>query len=323
MIYQRSRPKLIPIQKELSTTTIASAASMTSRTVSSLASACLHFSSLEKERAEMLYDVTMELFNRLYYRMYAWDLGLMRSCFLRTFVGRAFTFSEVKFLESMDRYVATELVFKMCLLHHISNDEDALLLANHNVPRLVGLYQSLAFKQGDLNAFFNEFIGYGLMHRHQSAEVEQVVAEIEEMKVGEKDVIYNYDTMYSSPWATHIDFEARHRKITENINGWLRSNEVIANRMSADFDRKSARTFDKIQLILITLAMVFHTEGIDARQLIDGRTVEETQLRYLTMLHRYLKDKYPQKADSKLANAVMMIHEAKEAHDLHKKRLPI
>jgi predicted signal transduction protein with EAL and GGDEF domain len=35
------------------------------------------------------------------------------------------------------------------------------------------------------------------------------------MKVGEKDVIYNYDTMYSSPWATHIDFEARHRKITE------------------------------------------------------------------------------------------------------------
>jgi hypothetical protein len=93
--------------------------------------------------------------------------------------------------------------------------------------------------------------------------------------------------------------------------------------MSADFDRKSATTFDRIQLILITLAMVFHTEGIDTRQLIDGRTVEETQLRYLTMLHRYLKDKYPKKADSKLANAVMMIHEAKEAHDLHKKRLPI
>jgi hypothetical protein len=32
--------------------------------------------------------------------------------------------------------------------------------------------------------------------------------------------------------------------------------------MSADFDRKSARTFDKVQLILITLAMVFHTEGM-------------------------------------------------------------
>ena len=73
----------------------------------------------------------------------------MRSCFLRCFVGRAFSFAEVKFLESMDRYVATELVFKMCLLHHISNDEDALVLANHNVPRLVGLYQSLAFKVRD------------------------------------------------------------------------------------------------------------------------------------------------------------------------------
>ena len=97
----------------------------------------------------------------------------------------------------------------------------------------------------------------------------------------------------------------------QNINGWLRS------------DEKVDRTFDKIQLILITLAMVFHTEGIDVRQLIDRRAVEETQLRYLTMLHRYLKDKYQQKADSKLANAVMMIHDAKEAHDLHKKRLPI
>ena len=60
----------------------------------------------------------------------------------------------------MDRYVATELVFKMCLLHHISNDEDALVLANHNVPRLVGLYQSLAFKVRDhplkkMSPYFN------------------------------------------------------------------------------------------------------------------------------------------------------------------------
>ena len=94
----------------------------------------------------MLYDVTMELFNRLYYRMYAWDLTLMRSCFLRCFLGRSFSFNEVKYLESMDRYVATELVFKMCLLHHINHDKDALVLANHNVPRLVGLYQSLTFK---------------------------------------------------------------------------------------------------------------------------------------------------------------------------------
>ena len=53
------------------------------------------------------------------------------------------------------------------------------------------------------------------MHRHQSTEIELVLSEIEEMKVVEKDVIYNYDTLYSSPWAPHIDFEARHRKITE------------------------------------------------------------------------------------------------------------
>ena len=69
------------------------------------------------------------------------------------------------------------------------------------------------------------------MHRHQSAEIEQVVAEIEEMKVGEKDVIYNYDTMYSSPWATHIDFEARHRKITEVPKILDNFNEILLKNM--------------------------------------------------------------------------------------------
>ena len=69
------------------------------------------------------------------------------------------------------------------------------------------------------------------MHRHQSAEIEQVVAEIEEMKVGEKDVIYNYDTMYSSPWATHIDFEARHRKITEVPKILDNFNELLLKNM--------------------------------------------------------------------------------------------
>ena len=80
---------------------------------------------------------------------------------------------------------------------------------------------------------------------------------------------------------------------------------------------------DKIQLILITLAMVFYTEGITRQLSAEKKYIEETQLKYLTMLHRYLKDKYPNKAETKLANGVMILIDAREAHDLHNKRLPV
>lgn len=78
-----------------------------------------------------------------------------------------------------------------------------------------------------------------------------------------------------------------------------------------------------MQLILITLAMIFHTDGIAQRMSSAKRHIEETQLNYLTMLHRYLKDKNPLKADTKLANGVMILNDAKEAHQIHLKRLPI
>lgn len=69
--------------------------------------------------------------------------------------------------------------------------------------------------------------------------------------------------------------------------------------------------------------MVFHTDGIAGKLSSSKQVVEEIQLNYLTMLHRYLKDKNPQKADTKLASGVMILNDAKEAHDIQKKRLPI
>ena len=104
-----------------------------------------HFGPHEKERADMLYDTTMELFYGYYYKNYASDLRKMRSIFTLGLEGVTFGLDEVKFTESMDRFVAKELVFKMCSMHYIS-DADAHILANHNMPRLVGLYQSLICK---------------------------------------------------------------------------------------------------------------------------------------------------------------------------------
>jgi len=77
--------------------------------------------------------------------------------------------------------------------------------------------------------------------------------------------------------------------------------------------------FDKIQLILITLVMVFCTDGIIAQELSQIKPhIEGMELKYLTMLQRYLKDKYPEKAHSKLATGVMILHDAKEAHEIRK-----
>lgn len=106
----------------------------------------LNFAEAERHRIEMFYSMTMELFNRLSYRMYASDLTTMRSCFMNGFNGKPFTFSEVRFFESVDQFVVTELVFKMFKMHDVKNMEDVRLLAVHNVPRLVGLYQSLVCK---------------------------------------------------------------------------------------------------------------------------------------------------------------------------------
>lgn len=70
--------------------------------------------------------------------------------------------------------------------------------------------------------------------------------------------------------------------------------------------------------------MVFCTEGLIVGQLDDMKLIEETQMKYLTMLHRYLKDKYPNKAHAKLATGMFIIHDAKEAHEIHhNNRLPI
>ena len=68
--------------------------------------------------------------------------------------------------------------------------------------------------------------------------------------------------------------------------------------------------------------MVFYTEGLSQNQHLKDKTiVERNQEKYLTMLHRYLKDKFPRKADSNLAKGVMIMLDSKEAFDIHKLRV--
>ena len=72
-------------------------------------------------------------------------------------------------------------------------------------------------------------------------------------------------------------------------------------------------TIDKTQLILITMAMAFCTEGLIVGQLSNFEAIEKTQLKYLNMLHRYLKDKFPENSRTKFAQGMFIITEAQEA----------
>merc|ERR1711983_544146 len=112
----------------------------------------------------------------------------MRNLFIHGLQGHCFGLDEVRFTESMDRFVAIELVYKMCSLHYIS-DSDAKILANHNVPRIVGLYQSLICEQGDADHYMSDFVKYGYSNRNESTEIDAVLTEFEEMKLNEKDII--------------------------------------------------------------------------------------------------------------------------------------
>ena len=50
--------------------------------------------------------------------------------------------------------------------------------------------------------------------------------------------------------------------------------------------------------------------------------IESIQLKYITLLQRYLKEKYPRQAHSKLAGGLMLLQHAKELYKMHSQRLP-
>ncbi len=65
----------------------------------------------------------------------------------------------------------------------------------------------------------------------------------------------------------------------QSINDWLRQDSQI----------------DKIQLIILTMTLIYCTEGIE-NELESRLLIEQNQQKYVMMLNRYLKNKYPETA---------------------------
>jgi hypothetical protein len=66
--------------------------------------------------------------------------------------------------------------------------------------------------------------------------------------------------------------------------------------------------------------MNYFTAGTDFQ---NRPQVSKVQDQYLTLLHRYLKNKYRQGANSKLANGIMISHLAREVQQIRRQRLPV
>ena len=61
-----------------------------------------------------------------------------------------------------------------------------------------------------------EFIDYGLIHRHESSEIDTLMTLLECLGTGLKGQCkIEYETMYSSPWASHLDIEEEHKEINQ------------------------------------------------------------------------------------------------------------
>ena len=74
-------------------------------------------------------------------------------------------------------------------------------------------------------------------------------------------------------------------------------------------------------MILYSMILLLSTEDTSLPENLKLK-VSGIQMKYITMLHRYLQATYPKQANTKFAGGLMLIQLAKELYDMHSLRLP-
>ena len=115
--------------------------------------------------------------------------------------------------------------------------------------------------------------------------------------------------MFASPWAAGIDIEERHAQLTYQISPW-----PVDNPTQGD------TSFDRLQMYLLAHVLLLSTDQVRVN---DVPQVSKLQDNYLTMLHRYLKFKYHQEDNTRLAKGIMISSLAREAQEIRSHRLPV
>ena len=122
----------------------------------------------------------------------------------------------------------------------------------------------------------------------------------------------SYDNLFISPWASHYDVEDEHRNLSQRIFDWIHASRKYSNKI------------DKCLIILMSLILLHNTDGINPSQLIDIEKVQNTQQKYVILLHKYLKSHLSTKeAFKQLHNGLMMVHATNRINELFEKRLQL
>ena len=117
-----------------------------------------------------------------------------------------------------------------------------------------------------------------------------------------------YKQIYSSPWAPNIELERRHEELTQKICQWPVKN--IENKIKVD----------DVMVTCLGHCLMFNTDFIKLK---DAKRVNNVQLRYLKLLHLYLKSKPDVSyANTHLHNGIMIGSFLREIMEIWQKRLP-
>ena len=136
--------------------------------------------------------------------------------------------------------------------------------------------------------------------------VDKIISALKGQNFRRRKFNYDYSVVYSTPWAPHVDIEMRHYRLTQTISRWSRRNKVLDSQL----------------MILYSMILLLSTEDFPLPDQLKTK-VSSIQMKYISMLQRYLKDTYPKQANTKFAGGLMLIQFAKELYEMHSMRLPL
>ena len=178
---------------------------------------------------------------------------------------------------------------------------DVEVLFQHNHQRVIQFAYASAFQIGCF--CLQDFFECGLIHRNESSDIDTLVSLGE--CFGQEKVPIQYETMFSSPWASHLDIEDEHKRLNVKIGNWYTK---VAH--------PDGQSHDRCLCLLMELIFLYNTDGIECR-LQNHDKIKKLQLQYANLLHKYLKSKTSEDdANTLFSNGLMLIHDTKRVHEL-------
>lgn len=127
-----------------------------------------------------------------------------------------------------------------------------------------------------------------------------IVEKLAQLNMTDRKPILAYNQFYASPWASSKEAEGRYFNLMIKMKAWPRDN--------------IASPVDEIQMTLAKMIIAFSPDFLNLEQ---RSVVEAIQMKYVSMLHRYLVFRYGAKeATKRLAAGLMMSTYAREAQSI-------